>query len=272
MARSLSPKHASDKDLALYALHREDVNAGAASHIASCAQCQHDIAEYERSFQSMDASLFRITCPSVETLTDYAEGKLAIFDRRAVEAHAQDCQYCAMEIRLTRDFLELTNADLPVRSNTTSQSAAISTERIGQGQLIRRLAYPLPATHAFNPAFPLMGSSEESGAFQIFQSDEITIHVHQETTDDGQSVTGLVQQIEDVAPGENALIARLIQEDVEVEALPDGGAMTADQGAIQCVVVRDAFEFESVQPGRYHLEIVFAAFIVVAGPITVELG
>lgn len=263
MAQSLTPGHASDEDLALYALHRDDVDAATATHIAQCSLCQQEAAKFGGFLQQIDAHLYRVTCPSVETLADYAARALSLKDQQAIEDHLRGCERCAEEVRATQDFFERTDSDLA----TWSAHSPFQAPAAGQepGALPHLIAQLLPASLKFNPAFPLLGNPEEQGAFQVFRANGVTISVRQEPTPDGRVVMGAIQQDAEAAPGEDALFARLIWEG-ETSA---GGA--PEQPAPQSVIVRGTFEFDHAQPGRYHIEVYFPTLVVVVGPITVEV-
>jgi putative zinc finger protein len=206
-----------------------------------------------------------VTCPSAEALADYAAETLPLSDQQAVEEHLRECSYCAEEVRATQAFLARTAPDLAAWAAASSfRTPVVGPEPDATGALPRLIAQLLPASVDFNAAFPLLGSSEEQGAFQVFRANGVTISVRQEATPDTRVVMGAIQQNVEMAPGEDALFARLIWEG-------DGPGEGAPEHPPQSDVVRGTFEFDHAEPGSYHIEVFFPTVVVVVGPIKVEV-
>src|SRR5262249_25747330 len=114
MTPPTSAGHADEETLALYALHREEVDAASAAHIAQCPLCQHEAFLYARRGQELDEQVYRVTCPSGGALPAFALQERDPGDRegRIVELHFEECRHCAEEVRTPQVFIARPASDL----------------------------------------------------------------------------------------------------------------------------------------------------------------
>ncbi len=86
------------KDGELMAFLYQDIGEEAAEHLRVCSVCQAEL----RSLHSMDGllaeRLYRLHCPSPETLADYVEDSLSRKIRRSTREHLLHCAACQREI------------------------------------------------------------------------------------------------------------------------------------------------------------------------------
>ncbi|MCU0491352.1 MAG: hypothetical protein MUD01_07185 [Chloroflexaceae bacterium] len=96
------PEHATCPDEAtLLALADGELHDPAlAAQVGQCATCSHRLAHLRQLQASLHQRLYRLFCPSSDTLLWYRQGWLPPERATLVEHHLQVCPHCAAEFAL----------------------------------------------------------------------------------------------------------------------------------------------------------------------------
>jgi hypothetical protein len=235
--------HATQDDLAAYAVSEGLVDASVAEHIAACARCSDDVARYHQ----LEALLYRVECPALPELEGHLLGTLAGERMAEVERHIQDCPRCESDLAVLR-------AVLPMPSVAPAQNAAPADTpaALGARETLRRvLAALLPPPAA--PSFALRGEVETYRAEDI----EVTLG-------------------HDVDRGKFSLYGKILH-----RGASDGGQETEPPLAISARLLKIAdpqtppklvaetpiqqqyFEFTGLFPGHYQIELLLPDRLIV---------
>jgi anti-sigma factor RsiW len=99
-------QHVSLEELQAFVLDEEPLSLEARHHLATCPDCQHQVACAQKMTASLISRLYRSQCPSAETLSFYClPGALSAEEQRQVAAHLARCPLCLAEFADTRQFL-----------------------------------------------------------------------------------------------------------------------------------------------------------------------
>jgi|SRR5579883_1808059 anti-sigma factor RsiW len=99
-------QHVSLEELQAFVLDNEPLSLEARNHLATCPDCQHQVACAQKVTTHLTSRLYRSQCPSAETLSFYClPGALSEEEQRQVTAHLALCPLCLAEFADTRQFL-----------------------------------------------------------------------------------------------------------------------------------------------------------------------
>ena len=83
-----------------------------AAHLRDCPDCRARF-EAEQAFEGgLMQKLFRVDCPTLDKLRDYAFDLLIGDIQRTIEQHLQRCRYCRQEITSMKNFSDTATAQL----------------------------------------------------------------------------------------------------------------------------------------------------------------
>jgi hypothetical protein len=137
-------------DLALIAAIDGEAETEVLAHLRACPHCAARAHRFADLQGLLRKQLFRIFCPSSETLVAFQQGVLASDQRATLEAHLEDCPHCSREQRL---LLQLVGDPLSSRSPPLGALFNTSVGGMIVGKLRQVFAELLPA-----PAIELAGA------------------------------------------------------------------------------------------------------------------
>lgn len=208
-------------------------------HLRRCPACAREAKSYAQTNRSLHQALYRVDCPSPQTLGEYNLQLLSTDEQRAVAAHARDCPRCADELRTLREFL---------RGELFDESMV----RPGLGQQLRRLVATLVPPSTRPAAAGLRGTTDQS--VRTYQAGNLSI---------------TIEWRPGPRPGTAALVGLVLSEDdvdlsgheVRLGAVQETGARAT--ALAQMADDLGNFLFDELRPGRYQLEIDLADAVVV---------
>jgi anti-sigma factor RsiW len=99
-------QHVSLEELQAFVLDEESLSHEARHHLATCPDCQYQVACTRQTMAYLTSRLYRSQCPSAETLSFYClPGALSEEEQRQVTAHLAACPLCLAEFADSRQFL-----------------------------------------------------------------------------------------------------------------------------------------------------------------------
>jgi hypothetical protein len=82
-----------------------EIDERRAAHVAGCAICSQQIAEYGARDAHLSDTLFRLDCPDPQTLGEFVVEMLSAEQTLAMRMHLADCPNCTDEIAALRGLL-----------------------------------------------------------------------------------------------------------------------------------------------------------------------
>ncbi len=98
------PGAVSDAELLAY-LDGEQVRPAVPEHVAQCAYCSSQVANYRRIDHQLLQKLYRWDCPSSLELGEYQLEVLSLQRRAEIASHLRSCVLCSSEVATLSDFL-----------------------------------------------------------------------------------------------------------------------------------------------------------------------
>lgn len=95
MTSCIAPEEISAWQLEAYIAGERD--PAVVAHLRRCLACRQAVAASAQLERQLEKALFRLHCPSVETLLEYQWGFLAAREAQGVATHLAACPYCAAE-------------------------------------------------------------------------------------------------------------------------------------------------------------------------------
>lgn len=206
-------------------------------HLKSCAHCAAEVRSYRDAERGLRQILYRVDCPSPQTLGEYEMGLVSPTERQQIAAHVFGCDRCTDELRQLREFMA--GGLLPVQPDDLA------------GTIRRIVATLLPS--AVSPAFVgLRGTSD--GAARVYQAGNLLLAL--EWTADARpgrfALVGLAMQEATMAQTDERDLA-----DRPVRLIVDGTERTEWTDEL------GNFQFDDLAPGDYRLELDFGGEVIV---------
>lgn len=82
-----------------------DITPEVADHVLGCGMCTHEVDGMSTTQVSLRQALYRFDCPEPHALGEYELDLVAPEERVRVARHAAECDACAAELHMLRDFL-----------------------------------------------------------------------------------------------------------------------------------------------------------------------
>lgn len=76
-------------------------------HVQACDYCGARLNEIRQADSMFSMMMYRSTCPSSQTLTDYEFGFLADGEQVTIKAHIKECNHCQAEVNMLNGFLSV---------------------------------------------------------------------------------------------------------------------------------------------------------------------
>jgi hypothetical protein len=207
MARPEGSTHASQDDLAAYAVDTTLIEADMAQHIATCPYCR---AEVER-YHDLEARLYRVECPDMEDLEAYALGTLSAARMATIERHRLDCPRCEGDLAVLRDVRAPIAGQIFAPPTPAAGAADVSVWERLQGSMRRIVAELLPAPPGVGLAVKSRGDlgiwGDKAGderATEIYTAGAIEVALRRRRGPEGTILSGQITGAED------AIAARLV--------------------------------------------------------------
>ena len=237
----VAPNEVSDRDLLVPDAERSPT---VAEHLARCAACRADAAAYRRAERRLTALLYRVDCPSAQTLGEYYLGLVRRSQRDRIAAHLEWCVHCAAELEQFRAAF----ADEPAAADQLRLGTVIA------GGLRRLIATLTPATPGLG--YAVRGEGVGAGGPQ---RDQGRAGVPAARTFSAAGIEITLQVEPGRGPGDpRTLLGLMVRTDGSNEPL--GGARIAlrpRRGPERVTTLDEAgnFVFEDLPPGSYGLEV-----------------
>ncbi len=215
----ISPPALSDEQIAMFL--DGEANAQVAAHLEHCPYCHERADDMARAHDELRTHLYRITCPSPETLRDYHFDFLSPTQVSDVTQHLARCPHCTRELAVLNDYLdEMVPSPL---SRVVERVKVLIAELIGGG-----LTSPSPA---------LAGVRGRAAEPYVYLADNVQIGIEvQEDVErpDRRMLVGLVAGMDT-----NEIQAHLWQSDrlISTTSVDEVGGFT----------------FSQLAPGHYEL-------------------
>ncbi|MGQ9926174.1 MAG: hypothetical protein ACUVS4_04800 [Chloroflexaceae bacterium] len=88
---------------ALMAVADGEADEATLAHLQACALCMAQVMHLRALQTYLLRRLYRLHCPSTDTLVDYCQGLLDPGDATDVSHHLMICPYCAAEVKLLQE-------------------------------------------------------------------------------------------------------------------------------------------------------------------------
>lgn len=254
MTSSAGQDHATQDDLAAYAVSAELVDAAVAQHIAGCAQC----GDVVHSYHLLEARLYRSECPDLTEMEAYAGGMLAGERQNAVERHTRDCPRCQSDLAVLRAVLPVASAAAPALHIASPAEApgepSPAPAAPSAWETVRRILATLlvpPATPA--PAFALRGEVE------TYRAEDIEVTLRHDVDRGKFSLFGKIASTREEAGGQKTAVPPAV---ISVRLLKLA-APDAPPTLVAEVPYDQGFEFTGLFPGHYQLEVLLSDRLIV---------
>lgn len=173
----ISPPALSNEQIAMFL--DGEANTQVAAHLEHCPYCHERADDMARAHDELRTYLYRITCPSPETLRDYHFDFLSPIQISDVTQHLARCPHCTRELAILNDYLgEIVPSAL---------TRAVEKVKVLVAQLIGGGLPPL------SPAFSgVRGAGEEP---YMYQADDVQISLEVQADNERAGrkvVTGLI--------------------------------------------------------------------------------
>lgn len=248
MTSSPGQDHATEDDLAAYAVSEGLVDAAVAEHIDGCAQCGDVVQRYHL----LEAHLYRIECPDLLEMEAYAGGTLASERQREVERHTRDCPRCQSDLEVLRAVLPAASVPAPA---PTPASTAETPAAPGAWETLRRVLAVLlvpPASPA--PAFAFRGEVE------TYRAEDIEMTLGRDADRGKFSLYGKILS-PPASAGERATAAPPAAISARLLKLAAPGE--APTLVAEVPIQQQYFEFTGVFPGHYQIEVLLPDRLIV---------
>jgi hypothetical protein len=245
--------HASEDDLAAYAVHESLVRPDAAAHIASCPQCLREVAEY----RLVEERLYRAECPDLDDLEAFTLGSLAGERLANVERHTLDCPRCMHELAALNSML-LPHAQLISSAETSEPAAETLGSRVREQ--VRRIVAQLLGPEAA-PGLALRSAAGDEAADEravdMYQAEDVELALRRTHGPLGITLSG------QLVGGDGAISARLLPAGSPESAVPDEMRDIPTPLAEVPVSPGGYFELGPIPPGSYQLELLVGDHLIV---------
>jgi hypothetical protein len=216
-----------------------EIDERRAAHVAGCAICSEQVAEYGARDARLSDTLFRLDCPDSQTLGEFVVEMLSAEQTLAMRMHLADCPNCTDEIAALRGLLRGDPRAAPVAR---------------PGPLARLIARLLPAP---NPQLAgVRGAAVQES--ETYIAGPVTVSISLTGTGAGSGrryllIALVVNEEEGSVPA--GAVVRLMQGSTRVaeEQLDEGGNVVMDD----------------LREGLYNLEVLLSTGIVVVEGISV---
>lgn len=204
-------------DLVLIAAIDGEADGETMAHLRVCTHCAERAKHFADLQGLLRQQLFRLFCPTSETLVAFHQGGLESDQRASMAAHLNDCPYCGRELELIK---HLTAEGLPGRSPPEVRGwhngAAVQPERRPR----RLTATPLPqARYALAGAY--RGPAQMLQYAYQAENLQITIGVRRlGQRADRRVVVGMLETDADLPSALGGATASLLQCDRPVSTVP----------------------------------------------------
>lgn len=168
-SKCVDPGAIQDWELEAYA--DGDVSPHVVEHLSRCPACRAWLAEALSLEGRLRQALYRLNCPSPDTLRDYYWRYLAAEQQRQVEHHLDRCPHCTAELAELKEFVTAERAESSDTLLSRAQQVAARLRLV-----VARIVSP-----ARRPVLTLRGQTRDVLLFSAGDT-ALSVNLEQETT------------------------------------------------------------------------------------------